>query len=405
MQIRTGWGKHLLIKVRRSGWIGLAIRWAVLLPLVDAAAAGTPTAQELLAAQDQEIVRSMLEWNKYTFNLPSNLALDPPLRQAANQIAQEHLARVRTLGPVWIAQERAASGNPSLLGRAQLESLNFHSINELAIWSVESGGPGQDEAWLKAALAPASCYAPSSAYFAQRIAMIQAAPLDSRPALLAGERELLSRWGSKRQHLPPRPSTQELDAADHAIARMRAGLPVVAEPMVPALAARLFDRNRKPGQSDGRARWEKCAKSQWWLASQLASGKIDKMTALTIYRYSTMADANEFAPASVVQKTAAAHANEGKQTYPPVAAYFNVEGSTTVEALTDEQGKFLKAQVVSRKITVPGVYDNAPIAFESLLDAASLDYAEKRQKYPPGNNTTVRFELKWYLSEGENEVH
>lgn len=375
----------------------------VSLPLVDAAAAaGTPTAQELLAAQDQEIVSSMLEWNKSIFNLPNDLALDPPLRQAASQIAQEHLARVRTLGPVWIAQERAASGNPSLLSRAQVRSLYAHSINELAIWSVESGGPAQDEAWLKAALAPASCYA--SAYFAQRIAMIQAAPLDSRAALLAGERELLSHWGTTRQHLPPRPTAQELDAADHAIARMRAGLPVAAEPMTPALAGRLFDRDRKPGKSDGLDRWDKCAKSQWWLASQLAGGKIDKITALNIYRYSTMADANGYAPASVVQKTAAARPNEAKQPYPPVAAYFSVEGLTTIEARTDDQGKFLKAQVVSRKITVPGVYDNAPIAFESLLDPASLEFAEKRQKYSPGANPTVRFEIKWYLTGEENEV-
>lgn len=391
--------------MRKRGWIGLAIHCAVLLPLVGSASAGTPTAQELLAAQDRELVSSMLEWNKDLFRLPDDLALDPPLRQAANQIAQEHMARVRTLGPVWIAQVRAASGNPSLLSRAQSRSLYFHSINELAIWSVESGGPAQDEAWLKAALVPAACYAPSSAYFAQRIAMIQAAPLDSRPALLAGERELLSRWGTKRQHLPPRPAAPERDAADHAIARMRAGLPVDAVPMAPALAGRIFERDRKPGQSGRSDRWEKCAKSQWWLASQLASGKIDKLTALTIYRYSTMVDANEFAPASIVQKTAAPRPSEGKQAYPPVAAYFNAEGSTTVEARTDDQGKFLKAQVVSRKITVPGVYDNAPIAFELLLDAASLDYAEKRHKYPPNNNPTVRFEINWHLSEAENEVH
>ena len=185
---------------------------------------------------------------------------------------------------------------------------------------------------------------------------------------------------------------------------MRAGLPVAAEPMAPVLAGRLFDRDRKPGQADGGDRWEKCAKSQWWLASQLASGKIDKMTALTLYRYSTMADAREFAPATVGQKAAAARPSAEKQAYPPVAAYFNVEGSTTMEAHTDEQGKFLKAQVVARKITVPGVYDNPPIAFESLLDAASLDYAEKRHKYPPSNNPTVRFEIDWHLSEDDNEV-
>ena len=406
-KIKTGRGKRLRIKIPTRHWIGLAIQCAVLSPLSASSAAATPTAQELLAAQEQELINGMLVWAKSIFTLSNELALDPPLRQAANQIAQEHLARMRTLGPVWIAQERATSGNPNLPGGALTRSLYARSINELAIWSVESGGAAQDEAWLKAALAPASCYTPSSAYFAQRIGMIQAAPLDSRSALLAGERELLSRWGTKRQHLPPRPTTQELNGADQAIARMRTGMPVVAEPMAPGLSVWLFDRDRKPGQSDGAERWDRwvrCVKSQWWLASQLAEGKVDKMAALTIYRYSTMVNAGEYAPASASRNAAAARPGEGKPAYPPVAAFFGAQGSTTVEALTDGQGKFIKAQVVARKIAVPGVHDNTPIAFDTLLDAAALDHAEKRQKYALGTDPVVRFELLWKLSEANNEV-
>ena len=129
----------MLIKIPNRWWIGLTIHCAVLSPLTAAAAAATPTAQELLAAQDQELVNGMLVWAKSIFTLSNELALDPPLREAANQIAQEHLARMRTLGPVWIAQERAASGNPNLPGRSLTQSLYARSINELAIWSVESG--------------------------------------------------------------------------------------------------------------------------------------------------------------------------------------------------------------------------------------------------------------------------
>ena len=151
--------------------------------------------------------------------------------------------------------------------------------------------------------------------------------------------------------------------------------------MAPGLAGRLFDRDRKPGKPDGMERWDKCAKGQWWLASQLAAGKVDKLAALTIYRYSTMANADEYAPTSVRQQAAPARPGDGKSAYPPVAAYFGAEGSTTVEALTDGQGKFIKAKVLARKITVPGVHDNAPVAFETLLDTASLDQAAKRQKY------------------------
>ncbi len=388
----------------KKKWMGLVIHCAALLPLVGSAATAPPTAQELLAAQDKELVSGMLEWEKRLFSLPNELALDPPLRQAANDIAQAHLERVRTLWPAWIAQERAASGNPGMLTRNQLQSLYARSINELAIWSVESGGPAQDEAWLKAALATASCNAPSSPYFAQRIAMIQAAPMESRATLLAGERELLSRWGAKRQPLPSRPTMEELNAADQAIARLRAGRPVEVEPMSPGLAGRLFDRDRKPDQPNGGERWDKCAKGQWWLASQLAGGKVDKMKALTIYRYSTMAAASDYTPASVLQMAAAPRPGDGKQVFPPVAAFFGAQGVTTIEALTDGQGKFIKAKVVARRITVPGVYDNAPVAFEALFDAASLDYAEKGYKYPRSDDPTIRFELNWTLNEAANDV-
>lgn len=392
---------HLLIKMRKRGWLGFAIHCAVLLPLVGSAAAATPTAQELLATQDQETIGNMMMWHKQVFQLPDDLPLDPSLRQAANQIAQEHLARVRTAAPEWIAQARAASGNAGLLSRAQMGALYARSVNELAIWSVESGGPAQDEAWLKAALAPAACDMPGTAYFSQRIALIQAAPADSRAALLAGERELLSRWGTRRQHLPARPTAQELNAANHAIARMRAGQKIAAAPMTPGLASRVFELDRKPNQPGWADRWDNCAKNQWWLASQLASGKVDKITALTLYRYSTMIDAKDYAPAPVVQKAAAQRPGEGKPAYPPVAAFFGAEGSTIIETHTDGQGKFLKAQVVSRKITVPGVSDNAPIVFETLFDAVALEAAEKRHKNSPDNKPISQFELKWHLTEAD----
>lgn len=389
----------MLFKISKPGWLRFAIYCATLLPLAGSAAAATPTAQELLATQDQETIGTMTTWHKQVFQLPDDLQLDPSLRQAANQIAQEHLARVRAAAPAWIAQARAASGNSGLLSRAQMEALYARSVNELAIWSVESGGPAQDDAWLNAALAPAACDMPGSPYFSRRIALIQTAPADSRAALLAGERELLSRWGSKRQHLPARPTAQELNAADHAIARMRAGQKIAAAPMPPGLAGRLFDLDRKPDQPSWAERWDKCAKSQWWLASQLASGKVDKITALNIYRYSTMIDAKDYVPEALVQNAAARRPGEAKPAYPPVAAFFGAEGSTIIETHADDQGRFLKAQVISRKITVPGVSDNAPIVFETLFDAAALDAAEKRHQNSPDNKPISQFELKWHLTE------
>ena len=91
--------------------------------------------------------------------------------------------------------------------------------------------------------------------------------------------------------------------------------------------------------------------------------------------------------------------NPGKTTpgYPRVANFFRVEGSTTVLSELDAQGRLLAAQVVDRKIQVPGVRDNPPVAFEGVFDAATLDYA-KRRSYVGTTATKVRTELVWKLS-------
>lgn len=366
---------RMRMRMQDSAWLGAAFCLAALQPVDSAAAPPAPTAEELLAAQDAELESRFAEWVKGTFEMPGDLELDEDLRQAALQLAREHQALIRAQGPVWMAQERAASGNVHLRGSALSQPLFLRAINELALWSVESGGQAQDEAWLKAVLAPTACRSIPVAYFARRIALIQAAPVDVRPTLLAGERELLSRWGTKRQSLPPRPPAAQLEAAGRNIALLRAGLPVSAEPMSPFLAARVFDRKPHTGSAD---RWELCARSQWWLASQLAGGKTDRAAALAVYRYSTMVNAYDYLPPEVEQKAAQDRQASDGTAYPPAAAYFNLQGVTTVQAELDDQGKRLKAQVVSRKLTVPGVRDNPPLAFETLLDAAALELAEKR---------------------------
>ena len=305
---------------------------------------------------------------------------------------RSHEARVRELLPAWIAQERAQANAPALRGRALAAPIYQRMINEMAIWSVESAGPERDEAWLKAALAPTACRVVPQSVFGRQMALIQAAPQDARAALLASERDLISRWGSQREKLPPRPSVDDLNAVDQAIARLRAGLPITAGPMAPYLAGLLFNRDRKPGRSD---RWETCAKSQWWLAARLADAKADRAQALAVYRYSTMVDAREFVPPGAAAKPAASGA-AGGNAYPPAAAYFNVEGATTVRVETDDHGVPVRSEVQSRKIVVPGVRDNRPVAFETLLDDAALDVAARR-RYPDGKVSRDSFEIAWHM--------
>jgi len=255
---------------------------------------------------------------------------------------------------------------------------------------------------LKAVLAPAACKFLPPGLFARRIAMIQAAPEDTRATLLAAEKELLSRWGQPRPALPPRPAASELVAAEHAVTRLRGGLPVAASPMSPFLAAQVFARGHAPGKPD---RWEQCARSQWWLQSQLADAKADRAKALTVYRYSTMMDANEFIPTAYKPKpkSETPDAASGKPSYPRAAAYFHVEGLMAIQVHLDGQGKATQPEVVARQLKVPGVRGDRAVAFETLLDDAALDYARQRS-YPVGKTGVAKFEMQWNLDKDGDEA-
>ncbi len=367
----------------------VAVVCIAVLQLTTAAIAGTPTVQELLAEEDQTLVNQLVDWDKQFLTLPDDVELDRSLRDAAQAMLQAHRARVRELVPLWIAQEREQAQSPTLRGRALWQPILNRMFNEMAVWSVESTGTAQDEAWLKATLAPMACRIVPLSFFARQMALIQSAPPESRPALLADEQTLISHWGTKRATLPERPSTQDLEAADRAIDLLRAGLPNPASPMTPYLAGQLFDRERKPGKSD---RWEQCAKSQWWLASQMAKPNADRALALVVYRYSTMPDVRGYVP-SVANPPAKPASGSGENAYPPEASYFGVRGTTSVRVQTDGHGKPIGSRISARTLVVPGVRDNRPVAFEALLDAASIDIATRRHFLDGTGETTIN--ISW----------
>lgn len=366
-----------------------------LLPSTSVAEPAGSTVQALLAEQDTELVNRVVDWNQSSLKLPEEMTLDQSLRDSAAQLVRAQAERWRTLITAWISEERAAAKSPNVKSADLAQALYRRSINEMAIWSVESVGPAHDEAWLKAALAPTACSSRYPMYFARRIAMIQAAPMDVRPDLMAAEMELLSRWGTPRPGLAARPAAVELLAADNAITRLREGLPVRAAPVTPFLARKVFARDRKPGKPD---RWEQCAKAQWWLQSQLADSNTGRTQALTIYRYSTMLDANDFVPVGFKPKSEPTLRAEGKPVYPRAASYFHVEGSTTLKVGTDGQGNALGVEVIARQIRVPGVRDNRPLAFEALLDDAALEFARQRS-YPVGKTGKLQFVMDWNIEE------
>lgn len=381
----------------RAGLWSLALCCsAALMPCHAVAQSREPEARVPLATEDSELVNQMLAWYGLIFALPDNLSLDGTLRDAATRLVQDHLARMRTVLPTWIAEERAASKNPGLRGAPLARALFLRSVNEMAISSIESAGPAHDEAWLKAAMAPDLCQTLDPRYFARRVEWIQAAPTDLRPALLAGEKELLARWGTRRQGLAPRPSAADLGAAEKAILRLRAGESVAALPMTPFLAGQVFDTHWQAGHPD---RWERCARSQWWLQTQLADGRTDPRQALALFRYATMLQADDFIPRGDAAASAAAPRSVGGAAYPRDAAYFSVEGNVTLDVDTDDQGGEVRATVATRELHVPAVLDNRPVAFETMLDDPALGLA-KAHRFPPGKAGSTRFVTVWKLEGG-----
>lgn len=373
--------------------LGTGLRWLLLCgaaatcaPVVGAATPA-PSAQALLAEQDAEFVAFVARWTEEALQLPADMPLDPPLRAALASSAKALSGRLKTLVPTWIAEERTAAKDPAWRGAELAHALLQRSLNELVIGFVESTGAAHDEAWLQAALAPTACQTHYPMFYARRIAFVQAAPPEAQPALLAAEQALLARWGTVSASLPARPADADMQAAAQAAAQLRDGLPVAAEPMTPFLARMVFARERQPAKLDRR---ERCATSQWWLKSQLATPGADRAMALQVFRFSLLPDVSEMVPERVKADTAA------DTPYPPVARHFQVEGTITVRARLDEQGQVQRAEVVARKLRVPGIRGQRPLAFETLLDDASLAWM-RRRSFDAQPAREVHQEIVWKL--------
>lgn len=355
--------------------------------------ASKDSAAAVLATFDADLIRNIVRWREGTLSVSDAVALDPDLRASAAALTAEHLKRLRALIPTWIAEERAAAKNPTLSSAALAAPLFARLINEMAFDAIDSAGPEHDRLLRQAVLSPEACRYWVGTAFARRLSMIQAAPAEIRPALLSAEATLLSRWGRPRPDLPPRPAKAQLDAAEHAVTLLRQGLPTSALPMTPFLAGRAFHPDRKPDTPDY---WQKCARNQWWLRSQLADGKTDPVQALTLFRYAMLAPADEFVPKDYRSGPPPTGELAMKQ-YPRAAEYFNVQGTTTVRVALDGKGTLLSATVIDRKIRVAGVRNARPLAFETVFDQASLD-SSKERTYPTGP-AAAQFETVWNLLE------
>ena len=356
-----------------------ALAAALLLGAAQAgAAAPTPT------AEDRELATPFVAWMSRVLAVPDAADLDPSLRASMSALVKEHMARLGKLLPEWVAQARERAGKAAPRGTLIRQTRN-RLVNELALWRLDSPGADYDAAWLRAALKPGMCHFPKrDGYLGVVMAWLQAAPPADRATLLAGERELLSRWGKPRPTLPARPARSLSDDEDEAIARLKAGDATPDIGMAPAVASAVFAAEREPVPI-----YTRCSLHQWGLARALHRGD-PAAASLAAWRYEMIMTAADWAGPSDQHPAAT--------DYPPVARDSLVEGQVDVRVTTNAQGGFASATIEARRLTVPGVVGVPPVAFETLLDQASLTQAALKLKpVVPPRAGTLTMHINWRL--------
>jgi hypothetical protein len=130
---------------------------ATLTLLLSSAAAATP-----VTPAERELAAPFQRWMHAVLAVPNAAAapdLDASLRDAVGALMTQHLARLETLLPTWIAEAREHSG-PQATREDLNRQTNNRLVNELALWRLESPGAAYDAVFLQAVLEPGVCNMP-----------------------------------------------------------------------------------------------------------------------------------------------------------------------------------------------------------------------------------------------------
>lgn len=370
--------------------------WALL--LCSATAAQTAPVSSATQQVLQDEAAPLNSWLALMFALPDGVSLDPPLRAAATEMAAEHRLRMSAVFTTWVSQERAASGASTIPAQTRLR-LHRRLANEVALWKLSSFGPGLDQTLQAAFLKPGVCRdMGQQSFFADQMLWLQALPASQREVALLKERGLLNAWGTARTSLPDWPVLPP-ESVPKALAQLRSGTARFDPALPPVLAARLLGDEEASLAS---LPWnERCALNQWWLRVALRKSVALRDQALVTFRYALMPLATE--GWTGLASSAASGAATAAQDYPPFASRHGVEGTITVQSVVDMEGRFQRATVVRREVTVDGIRGVRPVAFETVLDEASLARAA-RVAYPKKTAAQTKdglyvgsFEIVWKL--------
>jgi hypothetical protein len=353
--------------------------------LTSTCGAATPEPDdEAMAAVD----RQLDVWVRRDFSLTDKLALDPALRTASDQMAQEQITRIGGLLRTW-ARKEAATLAPAQRDRELTGRMVARYVNEMALWQLDTAGDAYDGQMLKALLQPGLCAAQvGHPAFAQAMLAIQHLPAAERPVALEAQRELLARWGQRRSSVPDRPMPSVLERAEQAVRSLAGGERPAAEPALPPVLAWVMLSSPPQRMADD----TRCALRHWWLRREQARTRLDVAELMRGLRYSSLPEPSERF------RRDSDGAGASASGYPAVAARFGIEGKVQMSGTVRSNAPGLdQPQVVSRQIVVPGIRDVRPVVFETTFDTASLARAQTVESKTGAAGQKVTIEFVWRL--------
>lgn len=317
---------------------------------------------------DARLVSSRFDELAMRLAVPKDTDVDADLGADMARAASDFLARLRPLLESWVAAARA---RPGATDGEVVRSVDNRIVNELALWRLLSPGAEYDAAMLATLHVPSVCRRiQDEATMVAVLERLRAVPMQQRAAAVDGERRLLQGWGGPHPSVPPRPDVTLETIEAEAIERLAAAEPVAGDPMPPALANAVLANVRKVPVGSVR-----CALHQWGLGVALARPDAVPATLLVAWRYAKMPRVADILGEPAMSEKSRASSDD----YPPMAQMRGVTGDVTVRIPAGESGR--PAEVASRAIEVQGV-DAHPVAFETLLDEASIGRALKQPRPP-----------------------
>lgn len=364
-------------------------RWcrrALWLVLVSTAAVG---AQE--RDPDNRALADWLSMAKGAFDPPAPGTLPPELQQAAVRLSERAQARLDAEAPRWLADLRQRHGQEAHPWRMQLY-LSQRLADELVRWYRQPLSDGLARAWTGAATKPGFCMVPDgTSWLSVRASRWTLIAPEVREALLKSEAEAVERLGTSPA-VPDRPVPGAVEAAQERVVQVRLGRLQPTVPMPPMVARVLLAEERDLSAQHPALR---CALNQWWLREQVALGGGDpaaRAAALQAFFADLAPDVDDFTIRLFY--VAGASGDAPSEGYPPLAQRQELTGSVLVRVSVDPAGRVERAQIVGRKLNVPGL-SGRPLAFESLLDDAALRQARGHKAAASADGKPVQLTFEY----------